>query len=44
MLGESRPVRKWHFLMPKLLDAPIVAITNNGDFFEKFYSNDYLGT
>jgi hypothetical protein len=29
--------------MPKLLDAPVVAITKKGNFFEKFFSKDDLG-
>ncbi len=29
--------------MPKLLEAPVVGITKNGNFFEKFFSKDDLG-
>jgi hypothetical protein len=43
MLGVSRPPGKCPFSMPKLLDAPVVAITKNSNFFKKFFSKDYLG-
>jgi hypothetical protein len=43
MLVVSRPLRKCHFAMPKLLEAPVVGITKNGNFFEKFFSKDDLG-
>jgi hypothetical protein len=42
MLGVSRPIRKCNFSMPKLLDAPVVAI-KKGNFFEKNFSKDDLG-
>jgi hypothetical protein len=43
VLGVSRPLRKCNFSMPKLLDVPVVAIKKDGNFFEKFFSKDYLG-
>jgi hypothetical protein len=43
MLGVSRPLGKCNFSMPKLLDAPAVAITKKQQFFEKFFSKDDLG-
>jgi hypothetical protein len=43
MLGVSRTVRKCHFSKPKLLDAPVVAITKNSNFVKKFFSKDDLG-
>jgi hypothetical protein len=42
MLGVSRPIRKCNFPMPKLLDVPVVAITENGNIFEKFFSTDFF--
>ncbi len=30
--------------MPILLDAPVVAITKDNNFFEKFFLKDYLGS
>ncbi len=43
MLGVSRPLRKCHFSKPKLLDAPVVAITKNSNFVKKLFSKDDLG-
>jgi hypothetical protein len=43
MLGVSRPLRKCNFSMPELLDVPVVAITKNSYFFEKFFLSDDLG-
>jgi hypothetical protein len=33
MLGVSRPQRKCHFSMPKLLEAPVVGLTKKQQFF-----------
>jgi hypothetical protein len=35
MLGVSRPVRKYHFSMSKLLGASEVEITRNWQYFQK---------
>jgi hypothetical protein len=43
VLGVSRPLRKFHSSMPKLLDASVVAITKNGKFFKNLLSKDDLG-
>jgi hypothetical protein len=37
MLGVSRPPGKCPFSMPKLLDAPVVAITKKQQFFRKVF-------
>jgi hypothetical protein len=42
-LGVSRPLRKCHFSMPKLLDALVVPITKNWQFLKKVFSKDDLG-
>jgi hypothetical protein len=35
VLEVSRPLRKYNFSMSKLINALMVAITNNSDFLEK---------
>jgi hypothetical protein len=35
--------KKMSFSMPKLLEAPVVGLTKNCNFFEKFFSKDDLG-
>jgi hypothetical protein len=44
VLGVTRPLRKCHFSIPKLLDTSVVAITKNVNFFENDVHDDSLKT